>query len=64
MGSTMEAIAEHYVGKTLQNWLQEPWIVAGVIFEIRVLNEDNVSSGVLKPGAQSCAFALIAFMQR
>ncbi len=43
VGATMEAVAEDHVGISIQDRFQQGGIVAGIILEIGILNDDDVS---------------------
>jgi len=54
---------EHNVGTILQNRCKKNGVFAGVILQIRVLNDYYVSRCILKTSTQRCAFSEISFLQ-
>src|SRR6267143_5330991 len=54
---------EYNVSIILQNRCKKNGVFAGVILQVRVLNDYYVSGCVLETSTQSCAFSEIAFLQ-
>src|SRR5262249_11950577 len=48
MGSAMKAITEHHIGKAFEDWFEKVRIITGVVFEIRVLDQDDVAGSLLE----------------
>src|SRR6185312_15090650 len=63
MRAAVETIAEYHIGKTFQNGLEQLGIIARIVFEVGVLNQDHVDGRVFEPGAQSSALALVRTMK-
>jgi hypothetical protein len=58
--STEEARSVNGVGLALEERAQQQRIVGGIVFEVGVLNEDEVPGGFLDAAAESSAFADVA----
>ena len=58
-----EARAEHDVGLALEDRLHQPRVLARVVFEVGVLDDDHVAGRRGESRAQRGAFALILLMQ-
>src|SRR5262249_8376928 len=64
MWAAMEAVAKDGVSVTLKNGLQQFRVIAGIVLEVCVLNEDNFAGGVGEPGANAGAFPLVLVVER
>ena len=54
-----EARAEDDVGAAVEDGLDEPRILGGVVFPVGILNDDDVAGAVLEAGAQGGALARV-----
>ena len=65
MGSTtQEPRTINDVGLARKNGLQQEWIFLGIVFQVGVLDQDDVPRGRAKASPQSCALALIRVMKK
>ena len=52
-----ESGAENDVGFSAQDWLEQARIFLGVVFEVGILDKNDIASGGSEATAQSCAFS-------
>ena len=64
MRSAVKAVAENSVGMAFEDGSEEQEIVAGIVFEIGVLNEDDFAGGLREACTNACAFALVLVVKR
>ena len=64
MRAAVEAVAEDGVGVTFEDGLQKLGIVAGIVFQVGVLDEDHFAGGLREAGADACALAHVLLVQR
>src|SRR5262249_21331193 len=57
-----EARTENDIGTTVENGLNEPRILGGIVFEVGVLDDDDVTGRFLEAAPKGGAFALICFL--
>jgi hypothetical protein len=60
VGAAVKTVSEYYVGIAFENGFEQLGIIAGIVLEIGILNEDDVSRGVLESGTQRSALTPIA----
>src|SRR5258706_13731604 len=59
-----ETGAEDYIGAAIEDGFEELAVVARIIFEVGVLDEDDVSGDFGKATAEGCTFALILHLEK
>jgi len=62
--ATHEARAKDHVGLIVENGLDEERIFVGIVFQVGILNDDNVASGKLETFFEGTAFALIFGLEK
>jgi hypothetical protein len=60
--AAVEAVAEHDVGLVLEDGLEQQGVVARIVLEVGVLDEDDVAGHVSQPGADGGALALVTLV--
>src|SRR5690348_4116216 len=63
MRSSMKSIPEYHIGKTFKDRLEQLWIIAGIVFQIRILNQDDITGRVPESTPQRRALPLILLVQ-
>src|SRR5882724_2443986 len=59
-----ETGAEDYIGAAIEDGFEELAVVARIIFEVGVLDEDDVSGDFGEATAEGCTFALILHLEK
>ncbi len=60
---TQKTTSVNHVGPVFDNWFQQSKILAGVVFQVSVLNDHNVACDILKTGSECSALALVDVME-
>ena len=62
--ATKKAGAEDHVGAAIEKRFEELAVVAWIVFEVGVLNEDNVAGNLSESATKSGTLALIAILEK
>jgi len=52
----------HNISRAIENGLQELRVVIGIVFQVGILNDDELPCCVQKTRPQGCTFALVSFV--
>src|SRR5271166_5690456 len=63
MRAIVEAVSEDRVGVAFENGCDQQRIIAGIVFQVRVLDEHQLAARVLQSATDAGAFALVLLMQ-
>ena len=61
--AAQEPGTKHYISVTFQDRFKKDGILVGVILEVRVLNNDQITRSCMETHSQCCSFPEIAFLQ-
>jgi hypothetical protein len=64
LGAAEKARAENHVSATIEERFEKFAVVAGIVFEVGVLNENNVAGDFGETAAECGAFALILRLKK
>src|SRR3954471_15850814 len=62
MAVARESAAEHDVSLVFNDRLQQSYKVGRVVFQVRILNHDHVTSAFSESASQCCSLALVSFV--